>query len=920
MKDLNSILGFSNAKAQGVDYINTGGSHEKNKYGGVQISTDPNGAPNLVEQGEVILDGTNVLSKTLKITSDVATTPFLKAHVGESFAGAFKAEYEALNGRNDAVTKNEIKNIKEQLFGAQESLKQAKEEAANKAKADAISEMPAEDIQAKAQADAEAQAMEQQQGQADMMAQQLGASNIFRTGGAAERVKDAKNIVGKAAKLNKHPYEGKSMVVKTEGHAPDINDLDLYDYLSENVPGFDKLDPEQKAKAFNRYKDIAKDSTNYQENFKKLKGEALELSNKGSMKVRGKDYSTQADKPESSTKVDYKGEETTEPASKKVNDLGDNLKTSEQKQAEEQARQLAERIHAADVKQFEDEWHDDWDLHYETEKDEKRRARLLDDEVEAYERGEDYDAQKEFEKTKSEYFNPLKSGSNLLEIQQNKEIQKEAEKRQKEFESKGGWKNPNINIDDALNDILTLSDLEVGEDEADNMEYDKNGNQTGYKLYRTTSGYRTPGEAGAAGDKSFHTKKNSAGLSMAHDVTPGNKRRNYADFADDLNKSLAYTLYKNARPGSGVINESNNWGNEILNEEGAQNKTATKATGNHLHLGPDKIGTDLGTLARRAREEVLADAPENPIEEPKKVTVDDVIRSSGNSSSGPRGNSSRAELSTNAAAGAPAPKGEKSEPSPTSKIETAPETKITPGNSSAVGTTSDGTSDDGSYYRGNQLSNLRYAPIASNLGNLIMQSQYMATPDAKAANAKLKQAFEAGDYTVGPRGVHQSAVHLDPTKELSEIERDSTSSKSAIVAGANGNRGIVGSQLAAIDAQKQAQRGSLVDRYNQANAEERNRVIAANNAVDEAYNQRLEAANARRNQARMEVESRMQENLLNARNADRKTKYALSEALSKSLAELGKDIDNKNTAEALADDGVFALQGSNFEPRKKKKE
>ena len=918
MKDLNSILGFSNAKAQGVDYINTGGSHEKNKYGGVQISTDPNGAPNLVEQGEVILDGTNVLSKTLKITSDVATTPFLKAHVGESFAGAFKAEYEALNGRNDAVTKNEIKNIKEQLFGAQESLKQAKEEAANKAKADAISEMPAEDIQAKAQADAEAQAMEQQQGQADMMAQQLGASNIFRTGGAAERVKDAKDIVGKAAKLNKHPHEGKSMVVKTEGHAPDMNDLDVYDYLSENVPGFDKLNSEQKSKAFNRYKDIAKDSTNYQENFKKLKDETLEMSNKGSMKVRGKDYSTQTDKPtqtdipENTTKVDYKGEETTEPASKKVIDLGDSLKTSEQKQAEEQARDLTERIRIKEEAQEAEKMYQNYLLWHGVEEDEERRAKLLDEEVEAYERGKDLDPQKEFEKTKSEYFNPLKAGSNLLEIQQNKEIQKEAEKRQKEFESKGGWKNPNINIDDALNDILTLSDLEVGEDEADNMEYDKNGNQTGYKLYRTTSGYRTPGEAGAAGDKSFHTKKNSAGLSMAHDVTPGNKRRNYADFADDLNKSLAYTLYKNARPGSGVINESDNWGNEILNEEGAQHKTATRATGNHLHLGPDKIGTDLGTLARRAREEVLVDAPENPIEEPKKVTVDDVIRSSGNSS--------RAELSTNAAAGAPAPKGEKSEPLPTSKIETAPETKITPGNSSAVGTTSDGTSDDGSYYRGNQLSNLRYAPIASNLGNLIMQSQYMATPDAKAANAKLKQAFEAGDYTVGPRGVHQSAVHLDPTKELSEIERDATSSKSAIVAGANGNRGIVGSQLAAIDAQKQAQRGSLVDRYNQANAEERNRVIAANNAVDEAYNQRLEAANARRNQARMEVESRMQENLLNARNADRKTKYALSEALSKSLAELGKDIDNKNTAEALADDGVFALQGSNFEPRKKKKE
>ena len=38
----------------GFTYIGNGGSHEENPYDGVQIGVDPQGVPNLVEEGEVL--------------------------------------------------------------------------------------------------------------------------------------------------------------------------------------------------------------------------------------------------------------------------------------------------------------------------------------------------------------------------------------------------------------------------------------------------------------------------------------------------------------------------------------------------------------------------------------------------------------------------------------------------------------------------------------------------------------------------------------------------------------------------------------------------------------------------------------------------------------------------------------------------
>ena len=50
--------------------INAGGSHSENPYGGVPMGVDPEGTPNLVEEGEVIFND-YVFSKRLKVPKAV---------------------------------------------------------------------------------------------------------------------------------------------------------------------------------------------------------------------------------------------------------------------------------------------------------------------------------------------------------------------------------------------------------------------------------------------------------------------------------------------------------------------------------------------------------------------------------------------------------------------------------------------------------------------------------------------------------------------------------------------------------------------------------------------------------------------------------------------------------------------------------
>lgn len=182
--DLKSIKGAFNDLRNGVTNINVGGTHEANKNGGVPVGVAPDGTPNLVEQGEVILDNENILSNRNKITAEYADTPLLKKHIGQTYADAFKEEYDKIKEHSGSSTfKNELKILKDQFFGNQEYVKQK----ANEKKVEAQAQMSPEQIEAQARQDADNDAAQQQMLAASEMQQQMAAQGGIFAGGGTKK-------------------------------------------------------------------------------------------------------------------------------------------------------------------------------------------------------------------------------------------------------------------------------------------------------------------------------------------------------------------------------------------------------------------------------------------------------------------------------------------------------------------------------------------------------------------------------------------------------------------------------------------------------------------------------------------------------------------------------------------------------------
>lgn len=117
---------FSN----GLMHIDAGGSHEGNPYDGVQLGTDAQGKPNLVEEGETIFDD-YVFSKRIK--ADAQTKK--KFHVGKNTDISYadlskKLEKESAERPNDALSQAGLEKQMHDLADEQERQKsemQAKE-------------------------------------------------------------------------------------------------------------------------------------------------------------------------------------------------------------------------------------------------------------------------------------------------------------------------------------------------------------------------------------------------------------------------------------------------------------------------------------------------------------------------------------------------------------------------------------------------------------------------------------------------------------------------------------------------------------------------------------------------------------------------------------------------------------------------
>ena len=124
----------------GLMFIDEGYTHEENPYGGIQISVDPEGNPNLVEEGEIVLKGNNgqqyVFSNSVYAKEDILKQFGLpKKYNNASFAYiADKISKEELETPNDPISRRSLDAKMNKLIYAQEMVKAKQNKNKNKVK------------------------------------------------------------------------------------------------------------------------------------------------------------------------------------------------------------------------------------------------------------------------------------------------------------------------------------------------------------------------------------------------------------------------------------------------------------------------------------------------------------------------------------------------------------------------------------------------------------------------------------------------------------------------------------------------------------------------------------------------------------------------------------------------------------------
>lgn len=104
----------------GVTFIDSGGSHETNPFEGVQMGIDPQGVPNLVEEGEVIFND-YVFSDRMKLPKKLKEKYSIK---GETFADAAKElSKESEERPNDPISQRGLEAFMSALAESQEEVR-----------------------------------------------------------------------------------------------------------------------------------------------------------------------------------------------------------------------------------------------------------------------------------------------------------------------------------------------------------------------------------------------------------------------------------------------------------------------------------------------------------------------------------------------------------------------------------------------------------------------------------------------------------------------------------------------------------------------------------------------------------------------------------------------------------------------------
>lgn len=111
----------------GLLYIDNGGSHESNPYEGVQLGIDPEGAPNLVEEGETVFND-YVFSKRLKVPKAVREKYKMRSTKEMTFAEMSKELAKESEERpNDPISKRGLEALMADLANAQEDVRETQQ-------------------------------------------------------------------------------------------------------------------------------------------------------------------------------------------------------------------------------------------------------------------------------------------------------------------------------------------------------------------------------------------------------------------------------------------------------------------------------------------------------------------------------------------------------------------------------------------------------------------------------------------------------------------------------------------------------------------------------------------------------------------------------------------------------------------------
>lgn len=107
----------------GVTFVNTGGTHEQNPFGGVKMGVDPQGVPNQVEKGEVIYNDF-VFSNRIQVPNEVKEALGLRGKDITFAKAAKQIQKESEERPNDPISRRGLDAAMGALAQAQEQYKQ----------------------------------------------------------------------------------------------------------------------------------------------------------------------------------------------------------------------------------------------------------------------------------------------------------------------------------------------------------------------------------------------------------------------------------------------------------------------------------------------------------------------------------------------------------------------------------------------------------------------------------------------------------------------------------------------------------------------------------------------------------------------------------------------------------------------------